>query len=69
MHSTLTPEQRTKCERALIDNALKPAKAVYAKGGWWAKPGNNFSQNKDFRAVVLTVPPAEQVSIAVEIRP
>jgi hypothetical protein len=44
LHSTLTPEQRTMCERALIDKALKPAKAVYTKGNWWSKPGNNWSQ-------------------------
>jgi hypothetical protein len=44
LYQTLTPAQRTMCERAIIDKALKPAKAVYDKGGWWAKPGNNWSQ-------------------------
>ena len=44
LYQTLTPEQRTMCERALVEKALKPAKGVYAKGGWWAKPGNNWSQ-------------------------
>jgi len=44
LHATLTPEQRKTYERALIDKALKPAQAVYRKGGWWAKPSNNWSQ-------------------------
>lgn len=44
LYQTLTPEQRKMCERAIIDKALKPAKGVYDKGGWWAKPGNNWSQ-------------------------
>lgn len=44
LYQTLTPEQRAMCERAIIDKALKPAKGVYDKGGWWSKPGNNWSQ-------------------------
>lgn len=44
LYDTLTPEQRTMCERALVEKALKPAAGVYQKGGWWSKPGNNWSQ-------------------------
>jgi hypothetical protein len=44
LYPTLTPEQRLMCERAIIDKALKPAKAVYQTGGWWSKPRNNWSQ-------------------------
>ncbi len=44
LYPTLTPEQREMCEKAIIEKALKPAKAVFDKGGWWAKPGNNWSQ-------------------------
>jgi len=44
LYPTLTEAQRATYERAIIDKALKPAKAVYDKGGWWAKPGNNWSQ-------------------------
>ena len=44
LHATLTPEQRAMCERAIVEKALKPAAALYHKGGWWTKPGNNWSQ-------------------------
>jgi hypothetical protein len=44
LYQTLTPEQRTMCERAIIDKALKPAKGVYDKGNGWSRPGNNWSQ-------------------------
>ena len=44
LHDTLTPEQRAMCERAIIEKALKPAKAFYDKGGWWSNPRNNWSQ-------------------------
>jgi hypothetical protein len=44
LYPTLTPEQRARCEKAIIEKALKPAKAVYDKGNWWSKPGNNWSQ-------------------------
>ena len=44
LYPTLTPDQRAMCERAIIEKALKPAKGVYDKGGWWSKPGNNWSQ-------------------------
>lgn len=44
LYPTLTPEQRVMCEKAIIEKALKPAKVVYDKGGWWSKPGNNWSQ-------------------------
>jgi len=44
LYQTLTPEQRAMCERAIIDKALKPAKGVYDKGGWWSAPRNNWSQ-------------------------
>lgn len=46
LYPTLTPEQRTMCERAIIDKALKPAKDAYSgKRQWWAhKPHNNWSQ-------------------------
>jgi len=44
LYQTLTPQQRAMCERAIINKALKPAKGVYDKGSWWAKPGNNWSQ-------------------------
>lgn len=44
LYDTLTPEQRAMCERAIIEKALKPAKAVYDKGGWWSNPRNNWSQ-------------------------
>ena len=44
LYPVLSPAQRAMCERALIDKALTPATAVYDKGGWWSKPGNNWSQ-------------------------
>jgi hypothetical protein len=44
LYASLTPEQRAMCEHAIIEKALKPAKAVYDKGGWWSKPDNNWSQ-------------------------
>ena len=44
LHAGLSKDQRAMCERALINKALKPAKGVYDKGGWWSKPGNNWSQ-------------------------
>ncbi len=44
LYSTLTPGQRAMCEQAIIKKALKPAKEVYDKGGWWSKPRNNWSQ-------------------------
>ena len=44
LHSTLTAEQRTMCETALIEKALKPARKIYNSGGGWSKPGNNWSQ-------------------------
>lgn len=44
LYPTLTPEQRSMCEKAIVEKALKPAKGVFDKGGWWAKPGNNWSQ-------------------------
>ena len=44
LYPTLTPEQRAMCERAIVTKALKPAKDVYNKGNWWAKPSNNWSQ-------------------------
>ena len=44
LYPTLTPAQRKMCETALIEKALKPAKEVYATGGWWSKPRNNWSQ-------------------------
>ncbi len=44
LHPTLTPAQRAMCEQAIIEKALKPAKTVFDKGDWWAKPRNNWSQ-------------------------
>lgn len=44
LHPTLTQEQRSMCERALIDKALLPAKAIFDRKSGWAKPGNNWSQ-------------------------
>ena len=44
LYQTLTPDQRAMCEKAIIDKALRPAKAVYDKGGWWSEPRNNWSQ-------------------------
>lgn len=44
LYQTLTPEQRAMCERAIIDKALKPAKDIYEKSGWWSAPRNNWSQ-------------------------
>jgi len=44
LYTSLTPDQRAMCEKAIIEKALKPAKAVYDKDGWWSKPGNNWSQ-------------------------
>lgn len=44
LHQDLSADQRTACERALVDKAFKPAKAVYDKGGWWSVPKNNWSQ-------------------------
>ncbi len=44
LYPTLTPDQRAMCEKAIIEKALLPAKAVYDKGGGWSKPGNNWSQ-------------------------
>jgi hypothetical protein len=44
LYDTLTPEQRAMCERAIIEKALKPAKAIYEKGDWWSNPRNNWSQ-------------------------
>ena len=44
LYPTLTPDQRAMCEKAIIEKALKPAKAIYDKGGWWADTRNNWSQ-------------------------
>ena len=44
LYPSLDASQRTTYERAIIDKALKPAKAIYAKGNWWTKPSNNWSQ-------------------------
>ena len=44
LYPTLTPRQRGMCERAIIEKALKPAKALYDTGGWWTKGRNNWSQ-------------------------
>lgn len=44
LYDSLTPEQRSMCELAIIQKALKPAKAVFDKGKWWSKPANNWSQ-------------------------
>lgn len=44
LYPSLTTAQRAMCEQAIIDKALKPAKGIYDKGGWWSKPGNNWSQ-------------------------
>jgi Heparinase II/III-like protein len=44
LYHTLTPSQRATYERALVEKALKPAKTVYDKGGWWTIPKNNWAQ-------------------------
>ena len=44
LHATLTPAQRAMCERALIEKALLPARAIYQKGGWWTNASNNWAQ-------------------------
>jgi len=45
LYPTLTPEQRTMCERAIIDKALKPAKNGHGgKPHWWTNPRNNWAQ-------------------------
>lgn len=44
LHPTLDPTQRKTYERAIIEKALKPAMAVYDKGGWWTRPSNNWAQ-------------------------
>lgn len=44
LYSTLTPDQRARYEKAIIENALKPAHAIYEKGSSWSKPYNNWSQ-------------------------
>lgn len=44
LYASLSPQQRSMCEKAMIDKALLPAKAVYDKNTWWSKPGNNWSQ-------------------------
>lgn len=44
LYPTLTADQRGMCEKAIIDKALMPAKAVYDKGGWWSVARNNWSQ-------------------------
>ncbi len=44
LFDSLTPEQRARCEEAIVAKALKPALKVYESHGWWSKPGNNWSQ-------------------------
>jgi len=44
LYDTLTPAQRTMCEGAIIQKALKPAFDVYQKKGWWTNARNNWSQ-------------------------
>jgi hypothetical protein len=44
LHESLTPAQRAMCERAIAEKALKPAKEVHDKGGWWTLPKNNWAQ-------------------------
>lgn len=44
LYPTLTPEQRAMCENAIITKALKPAKEVYDKKGWWTAARNNWAQ-------------------------
>jgi hypothetical protein len=44
LYETLTPDQRSRYEQAIITKALRPAKAIFDKGSGWSKPGNNWSQ-------------------------
>lgn len=44
LYPALTPEQRAMCENAIIGKALKPAKEIHDKSGWWTKPRNNWAQ-------------------------
>lgn len=44
LYPTLTPDQRSRYEQAIVSKALRPAKAVFDQGGWWAKPKNNWAQ-------------------------
>lgn len=44
LHPTLSGEQRLMCEMAITEKALKPAKAIHDKKGWWSNPRNNWSQ-------------------------
>jgi hypothetical protein len=44
LYPTLTREQRSMCERAIIDKALKPAMKIYDGKGWWTEARNNWAQ-------------------------
>lgn len=44
LYQSLTEQQREMCEKAIIENALKPAKELYKNRVWWSKPRNNWSQ-------------------------
>jgi hypothetical protein len=44
LYPTLDETQRKTFERALLDKALKPAKAGFDEGLWWSRPANNWAQ-------------------------
>lgn len=41
---SLTPAQRQKLRRSIVEKGLLPALNVYKNGGWWAKGTNNWNQ-------------------------
>jgi hypothetical protein len=44
LHPTLTTQQRTNYEQAIIEKALRPAKAGYDNNSHWTRPRNNWGQ-------------------------
>lgn len=44
LHADLDEAHRDRYRAALVAKAIRPAEAVFAKGGWWTKASNNWSQ-------------------------
>lgn len=44
LHDQLTLQQRTMCEQAIVDKALRPARAHYDGKQWWTDGRNNWGQ-------------------------
>jgi hypothetical protein len=44
LYDSWTPEQRALLRRAMVENGLKPALALYRARGWWTQARHNWNQ-------------------------